>query len=350
MFLFKVHLFRGATASVYFAGSYGNSCWVFNGSKLFEGSSPSNGYAPASSVSYDVAPGGTFNTLQVLANGPSYSPFKPYVQIYLNIMTAILGGFGTNTKFNVYKESHSFIPTKSALAFKGTNQDLAENLYERNLVCTGETPFNTYYGGFTNLEHVYITPEIAKFAIDEISGVQRQPTFRSNVPGLYINGPDKFCTTGGNYSLAGGSLPSGTSISWNPGSIASIASGQGTTQVQLSRISNGTATLSAALTRTCGINQTVTKTYSIGGFSSSDYPVSGPTSASCNSYVTYRTNQLPGATNYAWFWPSTWSYVDGQGTYSLTLQTPSSSGSGQVGVRVANACDAGALRLLYSRR
>lgn len=343
MFLFKVRLFRGARADINFAGSYGNSCKVFDGSRLLKGSSISYGYAPASSVSHDIAPGGNFNTLQILANDTRYTPFSFLTQYFLNIIVSkvMYGGYGSIPKFNVYSATHSFIPTKSALAFTGANQDLAENVYERNLVCTGETPFDTYYGDVTNLEHVYITPEIAHFAIDEITGVRRQPSYRTNIPGLYINGPDKFCTTGGNYSLAGSSLPSGTSIVWNPGSIASIASGQGTTQVQLSRISNGTATLSAALSRTCGTNQTVTKTYSIGGFSSGDYPVSGPSSASCNSYVTYTTNQLPGATNYSWFYPSTWPYVSGQGTYSLTLRTPSSSGSGQVGVRVANACDAG---------
>ncbi len=52
------------------------------------------------------------------------------------------------------------------------------------------------------------------------------------------------------------------------------------------------------------------------------------------------TNTLPGATDYAWFWPaSNWTYVSGNHTPNLTLVTGTSSGP--VGVRVANACDAG---------
>jgi hypothetical protein len=47
----------------------------------------------------------------------------------------------------------------------------------------------------------------------------------------------------------------------------------------------------------------------------------------------------PAATNYSWFWPGDWTYVSGQGTNSLALRTGNASGS--VGVRVANACDAG---------
>lgn len=72
-----------------------------------------------------------------------------------------------------------------------------------------------------------------------------------------------------------------------------------------------------------------------GDYSSSNYPVSGPSSAGCYQTVYYSTNQLPGATSYTWFWPSGWSYQSGQNTYSLAVQT--SNSGGQVGVRVA-AC------------
>ena len=89
----------------------------------------------------------------------------------------------------------------------------------------------------------------------------------------------------------------------------------------------------------CGIKQALTSTFSIGGYSSSDYSVSGPSVSCQNQTVYFSTNQLPGATNYAWFWPSDWTYQSGQGTYSLAVKTATSSGP--VGVRVANACDAG---------
>ncbi|MBU5811346.1 hypothetical protein JWE23_19535, partial [Acinetobacter baumannii] len=45
--------------------------------------------------------------------------------------------------------------------------------------------------------------------------------------------------------------------------------------------------------------------------------------------------------NYTWFWPSDWTYAGGQGTPHLLLNAGSNVGGAQVGVRVANNCDAG---------
>lgn len=330
LFLFKVQLFRIALASINFSGSYGNACTVLSASQVLKGGLTAKGSAPGASVSYDIAPGGSRTSFSRLADqGKGYSEF---FQFLLEL--------GSYTEFNVYNSSHSFVPTKSALAFKGTNEDLAESLYDRNLVCTGETPFNTYYGGTKNSEHSYIDSAMAKFAIAEITGKPHKPSYVTSLPSVYISGPDKFCDPAGIYSLQGGSVSPGTSFAWSVSpAIASITSGKNATGVQLSKISSGTATLSLQLNKTCGLKQTLTKTFSIGGYSSSDYPVSGPSSAFSNQYVYFSTNQLPGATNYSWFWPAGWTYVSGQGTYSLALRTGSSSGL--VGVRVANACDAG---------
>jgi hypothetical protein len=79
-----------------------------------------------------------------------------------------------------------------------------------------------------------------------------------------------------------------------------------------------------------------------GGYSSQDYPVYGPYSACTNQVVYFNTNVLPNATSYNWFWPSDWSYLNGQGTPYLTLRTGYQVTYGAVvGVRVANSCDAG---------
>ena len=345
LFLFRLSLFKIAEASIYFAGSYANPCTVLSAKQLFEGSVVANGSAPANSVSYDIAPGGSYSSLSTLANQGTGSEVADNTQDFINPILARffqfpLEAFSIYTKFKVYNGSHSFIPTKSALAFSGTNQDLAENVYDRNLVCTGETPFDTYYGGTVNLIHSFIDPAMANFAVDEISGKHHKPSYVTSLSSLYISGPDKFCEPGGIYSLKGGDISEGTNLAWSVSpAIASISSGKYSEQVQLSRISNGTATLSLTLNRACGLNQTLTKIFTIGGYSSEDYPVTGPSSSCANQYVHFSTNQLPGATDYTWFWPSEWTYVSGQGTYSLSLKTGTSSGG--VGVRVANACDAG---------
>ena len=303
---------------------------MLSANQLFEGSAEAHGYAPATSISYDIAPGGFRTSFFTLADeGGGYSEFFQF----------LFESIGSTTNFTLYNGSHSFVPTKSALAFKGDNKNLAENVYNRNLVCTGETPFDTYYGSTENLEHSFIDTPMARFAIKEIEGKHRRPTYDTSSSSLYISGPDKFCPDA-TYSLAGGSVSEATKFTWSVApSIADINYDKLTHQIQLSRISNGTATLSLALNQRCGLKQTVTKTFSIGGYSSGDYPVSGPSTACPNQTVYFSTNQLPGATSYTWFWPSNWTYESGQGTSSLTLRTATSSGS--VGVRVANACDVG---------
>lgn len=105
------------------------------------------------------------------------------------------------------------------------------------------------------------------------------------------------------------------------------------------RTGSGTGFVSATLTTECGTFLVPQKTFQVGGFSSGDYPVSGPSSGCAGQTVYYNTVNLAGATNYSWFWPSDWTYMSGQGTPYLSLTAGTSSGA--VGVRVANACDAG---------
>jgi hypothetical protein len=111
-------------------------------------------------------------------------------------------------------------------------------------------------------------------------------------------------------------------------------------QTTVNKYGAGNITLTATVSNS-STSYSLNKSVHIGGYGSGDYPVSGPSSANCNGYVTYSTNQLPGATSYTWFYPGGWNYVSGQGTRYLTLVAQGSSGNYQVGVRVANACDAG---------
>jgi len=84
---------------------------------------------------------------------------------------------------------------------------------------------------------------------------------------------------------------------------------------------------------TCGLNDlTYTKNFHFGPYSSSDYPISGPSSAPCKSYVYYSIPQLEGVTSINWTWPQNWTYVSGQGTRYLALRTGNYSGVVAVGV------------------
>lgn len=153
-----------------------------------------------------------------------------------------------------------------------------------------------------------------------------------------ITGSDVLCTSS-TYSFA--DLPTGATVQWTSSPAGYVSFNPSNARVTTaSKISSGNVVITATINCN-GVNYPVSKSIRVGGYGSSDYPVSGPSSASCNAYVTYTTNQLAGATNYAWFYPTGWTYVSGQGTYMLTLRTNNTNGNYQVGVRVANACDAG---------
>lgn len=160
-------------------------------------------------------------------------------------------------------------------------------------------------------------------------------------PTLSISGAALFCTGSSTYTLSG--APAGSTITWSTSSpsTGSIPTPSNGTSVNVTAAGYaGNFTLTATVQFCSGV-YTASKQIHIGGYSSSDYPVTGPSSASCNQTVYYSTNPLPGATSYTWFYPSGWNYSGGQGTQSLALQARGTTGNYQVGVRVANSCDAG---------
>ncbi len=312
-----------STSKAYFTPEATGRCLSFEGTFPINAGRKWYTNAFNGGMGLDEAPGGYFSTQKELEMQGANRKFFALAQI----------------KFYSLIPNHNFIPTKSALAFTGANQDLGENLSGRNLVCTQETPFQSYFTPNANEDHIDLTQASVTWVTNEIISGPQQPTYISNIPNLYVSGPDRFCTSG-SYSLAGGTIPSGTSITWSPGPIASIGSGQNTIQVQLNRISDGTATMSVALTKICGINQTVTRPYATGGFTNANYDVSGPDRSCNNTQVDYYiTPYLSGVTSYNWTWPYDWTYVSGQGTSHLTLRTGNNSGN--VELRVEPSCNQG---------
>jgi len=148
-----------------------------------------------------------------------------------------------------------------------------------------------------------------------------------------VSGPTFFCTTA---QFTFNNAPPGAAVTWSvsPSSAVSPSSGTGTV-ANVTAAGNADATITFRVS--CGNGAPFNYNFHVGDYNSSNYPVSGPTNAGCNQYVYYSTNALPGATSYQWLWPSNWTYVSGQGTNQLTLQTDNNSGTGTVGVRVG-AC------------
>lgn len=72
-----------------------------------------------------------------------------------------------NLNTNVIDPTHSFIPTKSALAYTGSNV-LDEVIGNKDRVCTGETPFDNYFAPKHNEEHISFTTESVAWLKEEL--------------------------------------------------------------------------------------------------------------------------------------------------------------------------------------
>lgn len=166
-------------ANMYFSGPAGQTTTVFDGEARVIVSlarpvskrtqvrlrSDANG-------SYDLAPGGTFN-----------SQFE--------IMDKTLNGKqlpGYEYRFSNVRPDHSFIPTVSALAFQYrtlTNYQGRQQLpnpytdmRNRSLICNDETPFDVIYAPFSNnTAHVSLDAGSQQFLVRELFNIAQPPTF-----------------------------------------------------------------------------------------------------------------------------------------------------------------------------
>jgi hypothetical protein len=104
----------------------------------------------------------------------------------------VLFALNSSIYLDVYQGKPSFIPSKSALAFTGSNKLLHENLSSRNLVCTNETPFDSYYAPNENEEHITLNSKNMAWVLEELKG-NEQPVFGYNYNNIVINGDSKLC-------------------------------------------------------------------------------------------------------------------------------------------------------------
>ncbi len=129
-----------------------------------------------------------------------------------------------STRANLIDPTHSFIPTKSALAYTGSTV-LDEVIGNKNRVCTGETPFDSYFAPQNNEEHIGLTAKNVAWLTAEIAGTEQAPTVI--IPNnLSLNGDLTVCSDKTNvYTI---DIPSScfATINWEVSSGLHILSQQ----------------------------------------------------------------------------------------------------------------------------
>jgi hypothetical protein len=192
-----------------------------------------------------------------------------------------------------------------------------------------------------NRQHTDFSARNSEWIFDRMQGLSFNDCYRSCGPNSFIINGNGFICNSELYNLT--PTPSGSGVIWSAFPSGYVNINANGSQATITAISSGNVTITANVTDACtNLTTSVSKTVHSGTYGSSDYPISGPSTGSCGSSLYFNTVDLPGATNYQWFWPSGWTYYSGQGTRFLTVQPPSyGSSSGVVGVRVDNACGTG---------
>jgi hypothetical protein len=171
---------------------------------------PSEKYSsPSSKGSYDISPGGYFNAQSELANEAKGSSF--FTIFGWNYWRTL-----TTTAY-ILDQTHSFIPTKSALAYKGSNV-LDEVIGNKDRVCAGETPFDSYFAPEDNEEHITLTIENVAWLKAELDVMATDPlpTVYKNFDSSSISGDLAVCDNKTNtYTLDIPNTCSGFNVTWS---------------------------------------------------------------------------------------------------------------------------------------
>lgn len=145
----------------------------------------------------DNIPGGWFPTQRDL----TYSVETSTPCDWVGFHEPNWGGYICVNDWNLQTLKHvnSFIPTVSSLGFKNPDFNWAQE-FDRNLVCTGEIPFDSYFGPRNNEQHTSFSEESITWLLAELAGNPQPPIIY--LDGNDISGPTKICNgTTATYSF-----------------------------------------------------------------------------------------------------------------------------------------------------
>ncbi|MCF6295448.1 MAG: T9SS type A sorting domain-containing protein [Flavobacteriaceae bacterium] len=312
--------------------------------------------------SMDIVPGGLFDTENqlhsaVMNENPDIFNFNNGISLG-NAITAslafyFLGVWGDFFESRTNKQIHSFIPTVSALGFKNPNFNWSQKL-DRNLVCSNEIPFDSYFGPDINEPHTSFTEESVNWLFEELAGNPQEPYFPINSSSLV--GQTSICNRQvAIYTFNPCKIP-GSVSNWQVSSNLQIISSNGASiTVKPPSDSRSSGWIKANFAN----GKSITKNIWVGR---PNTPTSlfGPTTVNTGALVTYTAGSATGATSYKWYLPypyttvSTFAYfgqnwqlqAPGNTTTARTF-TGYAQNAGYVQVMGQNDCGSGGAKLLY---
>ena len=195
----------------------------------------------------DVVQGGTYNTAEIIKEE----------------FTRTLNESGNFVAYHEWSNEiylHSFIPTVSSLAFYNPNFNWNDNI-NRNLICTEEIPFDSYFVPNTNEEHVYVTAKSVEWLLEEIEGNPQAPIYPFEESNFVFSAASSSICIGNeaNLAAAGDECRFSSRISWSVSNNLEIAS-----EYDFSIETEAIASGEAFITATFENGQSYTKTFWVG--------------------------------------------------------------------------------------
>lgn len=314
--------------------------------------------------SLDAVPGGSFNSAQDVrtsvkgalkgTNAFTFPLLSPWGVTLLGTATLSVWT-GKNLKIdqripvdddNVKIVPQSFIPTHSALDTSGFS-----NWYQpidKNLVCSGNTPFDSYYGENTNAEHITFTENMVIWLMNELgtstsAPIAQAPSFPLNQNTLI--GKTTICANNTETYNFEDICAVPSEATWSVSSNLQIISSDGYSVV-VDGLSNGEGTLTATFQN----GQQLTKSISVGGSTIiGSGTVVGLTELNTNETSSFFYSGGANAASYRWYiyggindgyGPEGGAYItSGQGTRRITIDTGYISGPLLIGLEAINECN-----------
>ena len=244
----------------------------------------------------------------------------------------------------------SFIPTVSGLGHLYPDFQWNADL-NRNLVCSNETPFDTYYGDKKNTQHTSFTEESFNWLLEELEGNPQAPTVYFK--GDNLMGPDAICQD---------DIVTYEFDTCNPLEVQQWQVSNGLEIVTYDDISvtvqNNTSSNTSGWIKAIFSNQVVQKDIWIGKPTAPAY-LNGPEVVETGAVVTYSGGVAEGATSYEWWLPYPFEVVNPFNTSSPNWQVYPNAGrntqvftgtgenSGYIQLMGVNSCGNGDAEFIY---
>lgn len=227
----------------------------------------------------------------------------------------------------------SFIPTHSALDTFGFS-DWYQPI-DKNLVCNGQTPFDSYYGESNNMGHITFTDNMVNWLLDWLKGNNPGPVAGGNNDDV-IMGSSLICENQPTIYNLKSCAVTGTA-QWTVTGAASIVS-QSANSVTINGHNNGKAVISATLST----GQSFTKSIWVGKpqvyVTQNPTNITGRISLILESSASNATLQEQGVftNNIVWYRPS--QNITKNNDFTYNFVTPSGTLEYDVKTTISNAC------------